>query len=579
MDIHIAIQNDDVQSIKSHCEKFKNESLKDSTHIYYNIYTMLVNFKAYNSIQELLNNNVMFFHDNRAKYHHSYCDKLFDYALNIGDAHIIKMIDDKRKELNINKVSKEKPYSKKENIVNKEYKPYFVDKDTLNIKTYDIFGDEDPKPFFIEKRKEEVVEKKEEVVEKKPEIVVEKKPEIVVEKKEEVVEKKEEVVEKKEEVVEKKPEIVVVKKLEFGKTVKEKIAEKLQSSNLPVYMYDNVKSKLNSLSTLDKYNEEWFNKLFKIPFGKYANLPFTNKSNIVDIKNYILNSNTELDNISYGMENVKEEIIDIVCQLIRSSDSNIKVIGLCGSPGVGKTNFIKNGLSKILQRPFQHICMGGITDSAYLIGHEMSYTNSNYGIIANSLMNSKVMNPIIFMDELDKVSKTDKGIDVENVLIHLTDPVQNMSFMDKYFQGIEIDMSKVMFIFSFNDESKISPILRDRMHIIYVDDPTVNDKIEIARRHLLPSLINNIKLDNVTIKNDVLEFMIREYCNTEKGVRELKRSLEKILLKINSSIYMPMSKYKSLQNIDIDNIQITKQIVKDILIKKHENDSYLRMYI
>ena len=555
MDIYNAIQNDDALSVKRHCEKFKNETLKDSTHIYYNIYTMLVNFKAYNSIQELLNNNVMFFRHNRGKYHYNYCDKLFDYALNLGDSRIINMLNEKRKELDINKVSKDKPYSKKENIVNKESKPYFVDKDVSNIKTYDIFIDEDPKPYFVEKKPEVVIEKKEEKV-------VEKKPEFGTTIRDKIVEK------------------VIEKKLEFGTTIRDKIVEKLQSSKLPTHIYDNIKSKLNSLSTLDKYNEEWFNKFFKIPFGKYANLPFTNESNISDIKNYISNSKTQLDNISYGMENVKEEIIDIICQLIRSSDSNIKVIGLCGSPGVGKTNFIKNGLSKILQRPFQHICMGGVTDSAYLIGHEMSYTNSNYGIIANSLMNSKVMNPIIFMDELDKVSKTDKGIDIENVLIHLTDPIQNMSFMDKYFQGIEIDMSKVMFIFSFNDENKISPILRDRMHIVYVKDPTENDKIEIAKQFLIPSLLKNIKLENVKeIDKKVIRKIITEYCKEEKGVRELKRCLEKILLKINTSLYSEKSKYKSLENIDIDNIKLTEKMVEEILERPDKFESHNSMYL
>jgi ATP-dependent Lon protease len=465
------------------------------------------------------------------------------------------MLNEKRKELDINKVSKDKPYSKKENIVNKESKPYFVDKDVSNIQTYDIFIDEDPKPYFVEKKPEVVIEKKEEKV-------VEKKPEFGTTIRDKIVEK------------------VIEKKLEFGTTIRDKIVEKLQSSKLPTHIYDNIKSKLNSLSTLDKYNEEWFNKFFKIPFGKYANLPFTNESNISDIKNYISNSKIQLDNISYGMENVKEEIIDIICQLIRSSDSNIKVIGLCGSPGVGKTNFIKNGLSKILQRPFQHICMGGVTDSAYLIGHEMSYTNSNYGIIANSLMNSKVMNPIIFMDELDKVSKTDKGIDIENVLIHLTDPVQNMSFMDKYFQGIEIDMSKVMFIFSFNDENKISPILRDRMHIVYVKDPTENDKIEIAKQFLIPSLLKNIKLENVKeIDKKVIRKIITEYCKEEKGVRELKRCLEKILLKINTSLYSEKSKYKSLENIDINNIKLTEKMVEDILERPDKFESHNSMYL
>jgi ATP-dependent Lon protease len=465
------------------------------------------------------------------------------------------MFDEKRKELDINKVVKEKPSRKTENIVNKETKSYFVDKDVLNVKTYDIFDDvfDDvdlkPKPYFIEKK---VVEKKEE----------------------KVVEKKEE------KVVEKKEEKVVEKKQEIPLTVKEKMIEKLKLVNLPEHTREIIKNKINNITIFDKHNEEWLNNFFRIPFGEYSKLPVTNTSNIIDIKEYVSKSTIELDKISYGMENVKEEIIDIFCQLIRSSESNIKVIGLCGSPGVGKTNFIKNGLSKILQRPFQHISMGGITDSAFLIGHESSYLNSRYGILINSLMNSKVMNPIIFMDELDKVSKTDKGIDVENVLIHLTDPVQNMSFMDKYFQGIEIDISKVMFIFSFNDENKISPILRDRMHIVYVKEPTEHDKIEIARQFLMPSLLKNIKLENVKeIDKKVIRKIITEYCKEEKGVRELKRCLEKILLKINTSLYSEKSKYKSLENIDINNIKLTEKMVEDILERPDKFESHNSMYL
>jgi ATP-dependent Lon protease len=476
------LANDDVNVLIEYIDGINTCKYTCSTNKFCDMYMMLIDYNAYNCIQYLLDNNILFNYGESNTYLYKFCEKVFDYALRKGDKRIIEMIDKKRKELVV----------------------------------------PTPKILKINKPIEKSVEKK--------------------------------------------------------LSDKELKLQKLEEMNLPSHTYEMVKERINSCNSFDK-SQSWINELFKIPFGKYANMPVTTKSNFNEIRNYVFNSKIELDNISYGMENVKEEIIDIVCQLIRSPNSNIKVIGLCGSPGIGKTNFIKNGLSKILQRPFQHICMGGITDSAYLIGHEMSYNNSRYGIIVNSLMNSKVMNPIIFMDELDKISKTDKGNDVENVLIHLTDPIQNMSFMDKYFQGIEIDMSKIMFIFSFNDETKISPILRDRMHIIYVNDPTVNDKIEIAKRHLLPTLVHNINLENIIVKNSVLEFIIREYCNTEKGVRELKRCLETILLKINTSIYTPICKYKSLQHIDINDIQITKEIIKEILIKKYENTSYSHMYI
>jgi ATP-dependent Lon protease len=137
-----------------------------------------------------------------------------------------------------------------------------------------------------------------------------------------------------------------------------------------------------------------------------------------------------------------------------------------------------------------------------------------------------------------------------------------------------------MFIFSFNDENKISPILRDRMHIVYVKDPTENDKIEIAKQFLIPSLLKNIKLENVKeIDKKVIRKIITEYCKEEKGVRELKRCLEKILLKINTSLYSEKSKYKSLENIDINNIKLTEKMVEDILERPDKFESHNSMYL
>jgi ATP-dependent Lon protease len=469
------LANDDINALVEYC--YGSGKYKCSTNKFCDLYIMLIDYNAYNCIQYLLDNNILF--DYNEKYPNKFCEKIFDYALRKGNGRIIDMINNKRKTLTTPKILK------------------------IN----------NPKPME--------------------------------------------------------------KKL----TEKELKLQKLEEMNLPSHTYDIIKEKINNCNSFDK-SQSWLNELFKIPFGKYSKLPINKNNSMKEIRDYVLTSKFELDKIAYGMENVKEEIIDIVCQLIRSPNSNIKVIGLCGSPGIGKTNFIKNGLSKILQRPFQHICMGGITDSSYLIGHEMSYNNSRYGIMVNCLMNSKVMNPIIFMDELDKISRTDKGVDVENVLIHLTDPVQNMSFMDKYFQGIEIDMSKVMFVFSFNDEYKISPILRDRMHIIHVQDPSEKDKIEIARQFLMPSLLENIMLENVKEVNvNVLRKIIKDYCSEEKGVRELKRCLEKVLMKINTAIYSG-NKYKSLKNISIDEgININEKMIEEILERNDKFKSYNMMYI
>ena len=362
------------------------------------------------------------------------------------------------------------------------------------------------------------------------------------------------------------------------------LLSKLQLLNLPDNLNTLIKEKIKNTSSLNKEGLEWIDNFFKIPFNKYANLIVNKKNNTLpEIRNYFINVKEQLDNASYGMDNVKEEITDIVCQLISSQNSNIKIIGLCGSAGVGKTNFIKNGLSKILNRPFEHLCMGGLNDSSYLLGHSSAYTNSRYGIIVNSLMKTKVMNPIIFMDELDKISNCEKGKDIQNVLIHITDPVQNNCFMDKYFQGIEFDLSKVIFIFSFNDENNIDKILRDRIHIIHVKDPSVDDKINIAHKFLIPSILNNINLHNIIFTNKQLRYIIENYCNRDVGVRSLKRNIETILLKINTSIYNPCIKYKSLKKIinQLDTgIKITDDMIEEILIRNDpEIDTFSHMYM
>ena len=543
--IYQAFASDNVNTLITYCYDVNKCKYIDATHKFRHLYTMLIDCNSYNCIQYLLDNNILFNYTEDRPYTYKFCEKIFNYSLRKGDNRIIKMIDKKRKELNtpISTPKKNifKPVEKKEIIEAKIINDLF----TPNTSSVD---------YVVEKKEDGLTSVLREIENHKK--ITNTSPV---------------------QTLRAEAPVFNINKKEL--TEKEIKLQKLTEMNLPSHTYEIIKEKINCCNTFDK-SQSWINELFKIPFGKYSNLPITKNKSIKEIREYVLTSKLELDKIAYGMDNVKEEIIDIVCQLIRSPNSNIKVIGLCGSPGIGKTNFIKNGLSKILQRPFQHICMGGITDSAYLIGHEMSYNNSRYGIMVNCLMNAKVMNPIIFMDELDKISRTEKGVDVENVLIHLTDPVQNMSFMDKYFQGIEIDMSKIMFVFSFNEEHRISPILRDRMHIIYVKDPTENDKIEIARQFLMPSLLENLMLDNVNeVSVNVLRKIIKDYCSEEKGVRELKRCLEKVLMKINTSIYSG-NKYKSLKNISVEEgININEKMIEEILERNDKFKSYNMMYI
>ena len=340
---------------------------------------------------------------------------------------------------------------------------------------------------------------------------------------------------------------------------------------------------LNKLKNCDKDNHkliEWIESILRIPFKQYAKLPISIKNNEVDIHNYFDNAQSTLDSIVHGIDNVKEELINFIAQCISTDNkSTPRIIGLHGPAGVGKTQIVKNGLSKILKRPMRLISMGGIQDSSHFLGFDFTYCGSRYGVIAQSLVESKIMNPIIFMDELDKISTTKDGLDIQNLLIHLTDPVQNMSFQDKYFSGIDIDLSKVIFIFSFNDINNISPILKDRIHIIEVPSPDFKSKVIIAKNYLLKDILSNIgfKEKEIDINDEAIEHLIREHCSNDKGVRNLKRFLETIVLKINTARFIgKRNKYKTLKNISFP-FTITKDIIDEVIVKiKDERDDIIR---
>ena len=179
------------------------------------------------------------------------------------------------------------------------------------------------------------------------------------------------------------------------------------------------------------------------------------------------------------------------------------------------------------------------------------------------------MNPIIYFDELDKISETYKGDEIIHLLTHLTDPSQNTLFQDNYFPGIYFDLSKVLFIFSFNDENKIDRILKDRMYVINTKGFKPNDKISIARDYLLPELYDTFLFskDDIIFTDDNILYIIEKFTNKEEGVRNLKRSLETIISKIN--IYYLSNNEKNDNKISINfkikDFQIPLVITNDII--------------
>jgi hypothetical protein len=200
----------------------------------------------------------------------------------------------------------------------------------------------------------------------------------------------------------------------------------------------------------------------------------------------------------------------------------------------GKTSLIKNGIAKALNWPFQFISLGGDSDASTYTGQQLVYESSHCGKIVNSLIASKSMSTVLMFDEIDKISQTPKGEEVMNLLIHLTDPVQNGEFEDKYLAGVPIDLSKVMFVFSANDINKIDKVLLDRMMVIDLKGYDLKQKTAIAEQYLLPLALKDVNLhERIAISKDILTNVIQTYAKEEKGVRELKRSIEQITQKVN----------------------------------------------
>ncbi len=282
-------------------------------------------------------------------------------------------------------------------------------------------------------------------------------------------------------------------------------------------------------------NRKWVEDIMKIPFGFYKGLDL----NTIKPKNIstFLNNLTELmDKAVYGHDNSKKQIVNIMAQQIRNPSCNGNVIGIWGPPGCGKTLLIKEGIAKAMDKPFIFISLGGAQDSSFLDGHSFTYEGSIYGRIAQSLMDAKCMNPIIYFDELDKVSEGPKGDEIINLLIHLIDPVQNKLFRDKYFYDIDLDLSKVTFIFLFNEPANINYILRDRITMIETKYLTNDMKLHITKNYLLKDICKDIgiKEKDVIISDEIVNDIINNYTN-EGGVRRLKDHLYKIIRELNKA--------------------------------------------
>jgi len=356
----------------------------------------------------------------------------------------------------------------------------------------------------------------------------------------------------------------------------------LLESNIPANFKAAAIKKINSLKYLEPGSGEyykiqnWVDTFMSIPFNNYEKLPVNISDGVEACHNFMEKAQATLESAVYGLNDAKMQIMQMLGQLVTNPTAMGCAIAIKGPMGTGKTTLVKEGISKILNRPFAFISLGGATDSSFLEGHSYTYEGSVWGKIVQILIDSKCMNPVIYFDELDKISDTPKGEEIAGILTHLTDTTQNSQFHDKYFVEIDFDLSKCLFIFSYNDESKVNPILRDRMYRIQTKGYDKKQKTFISSDYLLPKIRDQIKFTNedIIIPDESLHYIIDTHCEKEDGVRNLKRCLEIIYTKLN--LYRLMKPESNLfekeMSIKVEFPFTVTKLIVDKLIKKEADD-------
>ncbi|XP_060640848.2 lon protease homolog, mitochondrial [Anolis sagrei] len=332
--------------------------------------------------------------------------------------------------------------------------------------------------------------------------------------------------------------------------IEEKFRERLKELLVPPHVMEVIDEELNKLGLLDNHSSEfnvtrnYLDWLTSIPWGKCS------EENLD-----LVRAQAVLEEDHYGMEDVKKRVLEFIAVSQLRGSTQGKILCFYGPPGVGKTS-IARSIARALNREYFRFSVGGMTDVAEIKGHRRTYVGAMPGKIIQCLKKTKTENPLILIDEVDKIGRGYQG-DPSSALLELLDPEQNANFLDHYLD-VPVDLSKVLFICTANVTETIPEPLRDRMEMINVSGYVAQEKLAIAERYLVPQarLLCGLDESKASITPEVLTVLIKQYCR-ESGVRNLQKQVEKVLRK---------SAYKIVSG-EAEKVEVTPENLQDFVGK------------
>jgi ATP-dependent Lon protease len=357
--------------------------------------------------------------------------------------------------------------------------------------------------------------------------------------------------------------IINLKKINnTDKKILDKIANSKQNDyvkSLLYKRYEKYQKDPENLNSEEYYKDiKWIENVLEIP----TNIKTVNQD--TNLSEQLILLKECLDNEVYGLDKVKEAVIEAFCAMKSDSEYQKKFIALVGPPGVGKTAIAK-AISNAMGIPFGHIDFCTLKDPNVLVGHSQTYIGATPGMFVTLLKETQCLNPLILLDEIDKIP--DEVTTIHSTLLQILDKTRNYRFTDAFTPEIRIDLSKVFFIVALNDETKVNGVLKDRLNIINIKGYSGKEKNIIGQKYILPTVMKNLGFadKDLICGEKSMDYLIDLVSNQESGVRELEKNITSLCEKINVLKGISRSNKKIKMSYTIPNLKFPFEITTDIV--------------